>query len=175
MVKPAPRPRILHRCCILFEPQDEIADQRCCCFLPWWHSCAFWAHHEWVLEICTANFEFFSLNTFDVSQIFRQQLVQVVQLFDFLEGIVLGFCLVGLFLFFLFSELPSAWVCSTYSSCVSKLIHFSLKYQGVERHDLQGVSCRLRFECGMTFFTLCLTPERWMDLTRKQQKVMFFC
>ena len=42
------------------------------------------------------------------------------------------------------------------------LIHLSLKYEGVDRPNLQGVSCRTRFECGMTFPTLCLTPERWM-------------
>ena len=42
------------------------------------------------------------------------------------------------------------------------VIHWSLKYQGVERPNLQGLSCRLRFECGMTFPTLCLIPERWM-------------
>ena len=43
-----------------------------------------------------------------------------------------------------------------------QLIHWSLKYQGVERHNLLGLSCRLRFDCGMTFPTLCLTPELWM-------------
>ena len=43
-----------------------------------------------------------------------------------------------------------------------QLIHWSLKYRGVERPNLQDVSYRLRFECGMTFLTLCLTPKRWM-------------
>ena len=43
-----------------------------------------------------------------------------------------------------------------------QLIHWSLKYEGVEPPNLQGVSCRPRFESGMTFPTLCLTPERWM-------------
>ena len=43
-----------------------------------------------------------------------------------------------------------------------QLIHWSIKYQGVECPNLQGVSCRLRLECGMTFPTLCLTPERWI-------------
>ena len=42
------------------------------------------------------------------------------------------------------------------------LIHWSLKYQGVECHNLLGLSCQLRFECRMTFPTLRLTPERWM-------------
>ena len=42
------------------------------------------------------------------------------------------------------------------------LINWSLKYQGVERPNLQGVSFRPRFECGMTFPTLCLVPERWI-------------
>ena len=27
---------------------------------------------------------------------------------------------------------------------------------------MQGVSCRFRFECGIIFPTLCLTPKRWM-------------
>ena len=43
-----------------------------------------------------------------------------------------------------------------------QLIYWSLRYQGVERPNLLRLSCRLRFECGMTFPTLCLTPERWM-------------
>ena len=41
-------------------------------------------------------------------------------------------------------------------------MHWGLKYEGVERPNLQGVSCRPRFECRMTLPTLCLTPERWM-------------
>ena len=41
-------------------------------------------------------------------------------------------------------------------------IHRSLKYQGVERPNLLGLSSRLRFDCGMTFPALCLIPERWM-------------
>ena len=41
-----------------------------------------------------------------------------------------------------------------------QLIDWSLKYQGVERHDLQGVSCRPRVVCGMTSHTLFWTPER---------------
>ena len=36
----------------------------------------------------------------------------------------------------------------------SQLIHWSMNYQGVERPNLLGFSCRLRFECGMTFPTL---------------------
>ena len=39
---------------------------------------------------------------------------------------------------------------------------WSLKYQGVERPTLLSLSGRLRFECGMTFPILCLTPESWM-------------
>ena len=38
-----------------------------------------------------------------------------------------------------------------------QLIHYGLKSQGVERPNLQGVSCRPRLVCGMTFPTLCLT------------------
>ena len=35
-----------------------------------------------------------------------------------------------------------------------QLIHWSLKYQGVEHPNLLGVSCRPSFECGMTFLTV---------------------
>ena len=44
------------------------------------------------------------------------------------------------------------------------LIHWSLKYQGVERPNFQGISCRPRFECGIIFPTLCLISERCMGL-----------
>ena len=43
-----------------------------------------------------------------------------------------------------------------------QLIHWSLKYQGVELPNLPYLTCRFRFECGMTFPTLCLTLECWM-------------
>ena len=43
-----------------------------------------------------------------------------------------------------------------------QLIQYSLKYQGIERLNLNGVSCRPRLVCGMTFPTQCLTPERQM-------------
>ena len=72
------------------------------------------------------------------------------------------------------SELPSA---STIAFDVSELrlqlIHSSLKYQGIERPNLLGLSCRFRFECGMTFPTLCMTPERWMG-SRVQSTVGCF-
>ena len=42
-----------------------------------------------------------------------------------------------------------------------EFIHWSLKYQCVERPNLQGVSCQTMFECGRTLNTLCLIPERW--------------
>ena len=54
-----------------------------------------------------------------------------------------------------------------------QLIHWSLRHQGVERSNLKGVSCRPRFECGMTFPTLCLTPDRWMG-SRVQSTVGCF-
>ena len=43
-----------------------------------------------------------------------------------------------------------------------QLIHWSLKYRDVQRPNLLCLSCRLRFECGMTFPTLGLTLKRWM-------------
>ena len=60
----------------------------------------------------------------------------------------------------LFSELPSASVRDRHTKLRLHLIHYSLKYQGVEHPNLQGVSCRPRLLCGMTFLTLFLTPER---------------
>ena len=45
-----------------------------------------------------------------------------------------------------------------------RLIHWSLKYEGLERRNLQGVSYLPRFVSGMTFPTLCLTPKRRMGL-----------
>ena len=36
-----------------------------------------------------------------------------------------------------------------------QLIHWSSKYQGVERLNMQGVSCRPMFICGITFPTHC--------------------
>ena len=44
----------------------------------------------------------------------------------------------------------------------SQLIHWNLKYQGVERPNLAGLCFRLRFDCGMSFPTMCLIQERWM-------------
>ena len=41
-----------------------------------------------------------------------------------------------------------------------QLIYWSLKYRCVERPILQGVSCRPRLVCGITFPALCLTPKR---------------
>ena len=55
----------------------------------------------------------------------------------------------------------------------SQLTHYSFKYQGGERPNLLGLSCRLRFECGMTFPTLCFTPERLMG-SREQSTVGSF-
>ena len=57
-----------------------------------------------------------------------------------------------------------------------QLIHWSLTYQGLERPNLLDLSYRLRFECGMTFPTLCndlLTPESWIS-SRVQSTVGCF-
>ena len=54
-----------------------------------------------------------------------------------------------------------------------QLFYWSLKYQRVERPNLLGRFCRLRFESGMTFPTLCLTPERRMG-SRVQSTVGCF-
>ena len=65
----------------------------------------------------------------------------------------------------LLSELPTA---------STRFLHFRFavathplefeECQGVERPNLQDVSCRHKSVCGMTFHTPCLTPERWIGL-----------
>ena len=53
------------------------------------------------------------------------------------------------------------------------LIHWSSKYHGIERSNLQGVSCWIKRVCGMTFPRLCLISERLMGL-REQSTVGCF-
>ena len=55
----------------------------------------------------------------------------------------------------------------------SQLIHWSLKYHGVEPSNLQGDSCRPRFECGMSLPSRCFTSERWVG-SRMQSTVGCF-
>ena len=62
----------------------------------------------------------------------------------------------------LFSELPSLSTRVQHPELWPQLIHWRLKYQRVECPNLQGVSSKHRFECGLAFPTLCLTPECWM-------------
>ena len=52
-------------------------------------------------------------------------------------------------------DIPELWL---------QLIHSSLKYQGVECRNLQGVSCWPRLRCGITFPTLCFTLEHLIGL-----------
>ena len=99
--KPAPWPsRGLHQLGKFLEPSSGIVGRGCCCFFLRWQSCAFWAHKEWALEICRVKLEFFSFNTFDVSRIFWQRVVQPrpkhSYCMHFLEGIVLGFFCFGI-------------------------------------------------------------------------------
>ena len=61
-------------------------------------------------------------------------------------------------------DIPKLW---------PQLIHWSLKYQGVEHPNLLGLSCWLRFDCGMTFHTLCLTLECWIH-SRVQSTISCF-
>ena len=61
---------------------------------------------------------------------------------------------------FLFSELPSTFTRHTRAAATAHPLE--LEGPGVERPNLLGLSSRLRFVCGMTYPTLCLTPERWM-------------
>ena len=69
----------------------------------------------------------------------------------------------------LFSELPSA---STKVRHTRYPLEFEVS-RCKELPNLQGVSCRPRFECGMTFPTLCLIPGRWMR-SRVQSTVVCF-
>ena len=57
----------------------------------------FWLIRNGVEKLVELKFEFFSFNTFDISQIFWQRVVLTteaqIKLLHSLEGIVLGFCL----------------------------------------------------------------------------------
>ena len=64
----------------------------------------------------------------------------------------------------LFSKLPSA---------LYRVRHTQARQQRVECPNLQGISSRPRFVCGMTIPTLCLTPKRRMVL-RVQSTVCCF-
>ena len=74
--KAAPWPsRGLHHCGKFLEPSDEWAGRGCYCFLMRWHIVG----HLWLIRIeklVEPKFKFFRFNTFDVSQIFWQRVVQ---------------------------------------------------------------------------------------------------
>ena len=74
----------------------------------------------------------------------------------------------------LFGELPSASsrVRNTGAAVAAHLLKFEVPI-GVEPPILQGVPCLSWFECGMTFHTLSLTPERWIG-SRVQSTVGCF-
>ena len=69
----------------------------------------------------------------------------------------------------LYSEHPSA---STRFRHTHPLV-FEVSRCRTSQSNLLGLSCLLRFECGMTFRTQCLTPERWMG-SRVQSTVGCF-
>ena len=73
----------------------------------------------------------------------------------------------------LFSVLPSATTRVRIPELRPLLIHCSLKYQGVELPNLQGVSCCPWFECLMTSPTLSSTPERWMGSRAQSESKVF--
>ena len=73
----------------------------------------------------------------------------------------------------LFSELPSASVRVRHSRVAAEARPLELEVSRCRTSQLQGVSCRLRFVCVMTFPTLCLSSERLMGL-RKQSIVGCF-
>ena len=75
--------RTAHHFSKFLEPSDEWAGQGYYCFLMWWHCWEILAHQEWAPDIrnelqklVKLKFEFFSFNTFDVSQILWQWIVQ---------------------------------------------------------------------------------------------------
>ena len=72
----------------------------------------------------------------------------------------------------LFSVLPSASTRVRHARAGAAAHPLELKYQGVGA-NLLGLSCRLRFDCRMTFPILCLIPERWMG-SRVQSTVGCF-
>ena len=71
------------------------------------------------------------------------------------------------------SELPSSSTRVRHTRAAAAAHLWVLKYQGVERLNLLGLSCLLRFECRRILPTLCLTPERWMG-SRAQSTVGSF-
>ena len=62
----------------------------------------------------------------------------------------------------LFSELPSASTRLRHTRPAAAAHPLEFKVSRCRTSQLQGVSWRPRFECGMTFPTLCLIPEVWM-------------
>ena len=75
--KTAPwRSRGLHHFGKFLEPSDKWAGRGCCCFLMRWHSWTFLLIRNELQKFVELKFEFFSFNTFDVSQIFSQRVVQ---------------------------------------------------------------------------------------------------
>ena len=58
----------------------------------------------------------------------------------------------------LFSELPGLFLPEFDRPSSDS---WSFKCQGVERHNLRGVSCRPKFVCRNSFPTLCSSSERW--------------
>ena len=67
--------RGLHHRGKFLELSDEWAGRGCYCFLMRCHSWALLADQEWCRWIIELKFEFFSFNTFDVSQIFWQRAI----------------------------------------------------------------------------------------------------
>ena len=93
--KTAPWPsRGLHHCGKFLELSDEWAGWGCYCFLMQWHSWAFLAGQEWCRETCRAQIFIFSFNTFDVSQTFWQQVVQLRPKYSYCT-LLKWFCLVS--------------------------------------------------------------------------------
>ena len=73
----------------------------------------------------------------------------------------------------LFSEHPSTSVIVRHTRAAAAAHTLEFEVSRCRRLNLQGVSCRPRLVCGMTFPTLCLIPERYMGL-REQSIVGCF-
>ena len=76
---------------------SELVEDECSCFLMRWHVGHFWLIRNKLQKFVELKFEFFSFNTFDVSQIFWQRVVQTRPKYSyciFLKGLA-GFLFVG--------------------------------------------------------------------------------
>ena len=108
--------RWLHHFDKFLEPSDEWAGRECCCFLLRWRSWVFLADQEWAPETCRAKFEFFSFNTYGVSRIFWQRVVQPRPKYSYCI-LLKGFCWVSVCWILNYALCSMSWVFSVFLFC----------------------------------------------------------